>query len=59
MKVFLFKVLHFFRLDVLLLWLLERLSAGLTKKHRAFQLAVECFLTCRASATVEESPIIA
>ncbi len=57
MKEKLLKVLHFFKLDVLLLRVLERLSTGLTKKHEAFKAAVECFVYCRLSATNEEPPI--
>ncbi len=56
MKGFLLKVLHFFKLDVLLLRVLERLSASLTKKHEALKTAVECFVYCRISATTEEEP---
>lgn len=54
MKAKLLKVLHFFKLDVLLLRVLERLSAGLTKKHEALKNAVECFVYCRITATTEE-----
>ncbi len=59
MKAKLLKVLHFFKLDVLLLKLLERLSASLTKKHDAFKAAVECFVCCRISATTDDPSIIA
>ena len=56
MKVKLFKVLHFFGLDVLLLGVLEKLAAGLTKKHEALKNAVACFVCCRIPATEEETP---
>ena len=60
MKVKLLKVLHVFGLDVLLLGLLEKLAASLTKKHEALKGAMECFVGCRAPATDEETqPIIA
>jgi len=42
------KVLHLFRLDVLLLGLLEKLVNGLSKKHAALKLAFECSLCCHA-----------
>lgn len=48
MKVKLCKVLHLFRLDVLLLGLLEKLVTGLSKKHAALKLAFECSLCCHA-----------
>lgn len=56
MKAKLLKVLHFLRVDVLLVRLLERLSASLTKKLNSFKAAVECFVCCRISATREEEP---
>ncbi len=58
MKEKLFKVLHFLKLDALLLRVLERLSAGLTKKRDALQNALKRFLARHFSAT-ENSPIIA
>ena len=54
MKEFVLKVLHFLKLDVLLLRVLERLSASLTKKHQAFKTAVECFVCCRITATTQD-----
>ncbi len=57
MKVLLLKALHLFKLDVLLLRVLEKLSASLTKKHTAFKAALSCHVRCRVSAT--ESPTIA
>ena len=54
MKAALLKVLHYLKIDVLLLRVLERLSASLTKKHEAFKTAVECFVCCRITATTEE-----
>lgn len=60
MKVKLLKVLHVFGLDVLLLGLLEKLAASLTKKHKSLKTAMECFVCCRITATEEETqPIIA
>ena len=53
MKEFLYKVLHVFNLDVLLLRLFEKLLAGLNKKYTAFQNAHTRFLCCHATATVE------
>ncbi len=58
MKERLFKVLHFLKLDVLLLRVLERLLAGLSKKRERLQGAVERFLARHLTAT-ENSPIIA
>ncbi len=58
MKVLLLKALHLFKLDVLLLRVLEKLSASLTKKHAAFKAALSCRVSCRISAT-EKFPIIA
>ncbi len=58
MKERLFRVLHFFKLDVLLLRLLERLLDGLMKKRDALEEALVRFLARRLSAT-ENSPIIA
>jgi hypothetical protein len=55
MKVKLLKVLHVFGLDVLLLGLLGKLAASLTKKHQSLQAAMECFVGCRVSATDEET----
>ncbi len=55
MKKALLKVLHLFKLDELLLKLLERLSAGLAKKHSAFKAAIECFVCCRIDAPTETS----
>ncbi len=57
MKAKLLQVLHLLKLDVLLLRVLERLSASLTKKHEAFKAAVECFVYCRVSATTNPSRI--
>ncbi len=57
MKAKLLKALHFLKLDVLLLRALERLSAGLTKKHEAFKSALECLVYCRISSTDEPSTI--
>lgn len=51
MKAKLLKVLHFLGLDVLLLGLLEKLAACLTKKHEAFKSALDCFVCCRITAT--------
>nr|MBR6778250.1 hypothetical protein [Clostridia bacterium] len=59
MKAKLLKVLHFLGLDVLLLGLLEKLAASLTKKHEALKTAVECFVCCRITATSEEKTGIA
>lgn len=42
------KVLHLFRLDVLLLGFLEKLVNSLSKKHAALQLAFKCSLCCHA-----------
>ena len=53
MKEFLYKVLHVFNLDVLLMRLFEKLLAGLNKKYTAFQNARARFLCCHATATVE------
>lgn len=55
MKVKLLKVLHVFGLDVLLLGLLEKLAACLTKLHLSLKAAMECFVCCRIPATDEES----
>ncbi len=54
MKERLFKVLHFLKLDVLLLRVLERLLAGLSKKHYALERALQRFLTRRFSATEKD-----
>lgn len=51
MKAKLLKVLHFLGLDVLLLGLLEKLAARLTKKREAFQNALERFVSRRIPAT--------
>ncbi len=40
MKAKLLKVLHFLKVDVLLLRVLDRLSAGLTKKYQALKRAL-------------------
>ncbi len=45
------KVLHFLKLDVLLLRVLERLLAGLSKKHARLDEAVKRFLARSTSAT--------
>ncbi len=55
MKKILVKALHFLKLDVLLLRVLERLSAGLTKKLEGFKLALEVFVGCRISATTKDT----
>ncbi len=47
MKEKLLKLLHVVGLDVLLVRLLERLSASLTKKCAALKAAVERFVNCR------------
>ncbi len=54
MKEKLLKVLHFLKLDVLLLWVLERLSRSLTKKHLALKNAVESLFAC--ACFEEDSP---
>ena len=59
MKVTLLKVLHVFGLDVLLLGLLEKLVACLTKKHDTLKLAMDCFVCCHITATEENPSIIA
>ncbi len=51
MKEKLFRVLHFFKLDVLLLRLLERLLDGLMKKRDDLEKALLAFLDRRFSAT--------
>ncbi len=51
MKKKLMWVLHFLKLDVLLLRVLEALSAGLTKCCVAFREAVARFVCCRECAT--------
>ena len=51
MKAKLLKVLHFLGLDVLLLGLLEKLAAFLTKNHEAFQGALQRFVNRRITAT--------
>ena len=56
MKAKLLKVMHVFGLDVLLLGLLEKLAASLTKKHLTLKMAIECFVCCRITATEEETP---
>ena len=53
MKAKLLKVLHFLGLDVLLLGLLEKLAACLTKKHEAFQNALERFVSRRITTTAD------
>ena len=53
MKAKLLKVLHFLGLDVLLLGLLEKLAACLTKKHEAFQNALERFVSRRIATTAD------
>ena len=53
MKAKLLKVLHFLGLDVLLLGLLEKLAACLTKKHEAFQNALERFVGRRITTTAD------
>ena len=55
MKAKLLKVLHFLGLDVLLLGLLEKLAACLTKKHEAFQDALACFV-CRPISATSDGP---
>ena len=55
MKAKLIKVMHVFGLDVLLLGLLEKLAACLTKKHHSLKMAIECFVCCRITATDEET----
>ena len=55
MKAKLMKVLHVFGLDVLLLGLLEKLVASLTKKHYSLKMAMECFVCCHVTATNEET----
>ena len=55
MKAKLLKVLHFLGLDVLLLGLLEKLAACLTKKHEAFQSALACFV-CRPISATSDGP---
>ena len=52
----LLKVLHLLGLDVLLLGLLEKLAACLTKKHRSLKMAMECFVCYRITATEEDAP---
>ena len=59
MKVKLMKVLHVFGLDVLLLGLLEKLVASLTKKHETLKTVIDCFVCCHISATEENPSIIA
>ncbi len=44
MKTKILEVLHFFKLDVLLLRVLERLSAGLIKKCQGLQSFLERFI---------------
>ena len=58
MKAKLMKVLHVFGLDVLLLGLLEKLVASLTKKHCTLKMAMECFVCCHVTATNEETKSI-
>ncbi len=47
MKGKLLKLLHVLKLDVLLVRVLERLSASLTKKCAALKAAIERFVNCR------------
>ncbi len=56
MKAKLLKLLHLLKLDVLLLRVLERLSASLTKKRDGLKAAMEVFVCCRITATAE-SPL--
>ncbi len=51
MKERLFRVLHFLKLDVLLLRVLERLLSGLSKKHEGLKNAVDRFLARHLPAT--------
>ncbi len=46
MKAKLLRVLHFLKLDVLLLRVLERLAAGLLKKHEELKNALARFFDC-------------
>ncbi len=54
MKEKLLKLLHFLKIDVLLLWVLERLSSALTKKHLQFKTAIACRFECHVCAEVIE-----
>ena len=51
MKVKLYKVLHFLRLDAIILKLLGKLAAELSKWHTAFDRFCRCFLDCCEVAT--------
>ena len=51
MKVKLYKVLHFLRLDAIILKLLGKLAAELSKWHTAFENFSRCCLDCCATAT--------
>ncbi len=57
MKEKLFRVLHFFKLDALLLRVLERLLDGLMKKRDALDKAITDLIALHLAAT--EEPIIA